>query len=239
VIIVAREILILGSIAYDSIMEFSGDFNANLTSNPGNNKFNLAVMPHSKHINFGGTSGNISYNLGQIGASVQIITSVGQDFIELGYQKHLEQFPTLSFNGVIHKDLFTASCYIVNDQNHNQFISFHEGAMIRCPQIKLLEQGISSEKIKIASVSPDNPGAMVRWAEELTGLGIPFVFDPGQVTPAFSGEVLARIIPKAFLVIGNEFEISMIQDKLGVDIEGLLALNSRVIITKGEKGSEC
>ena len=55
-------ILVCGSVAYDYIMEFQGDFNENLVSNKDKLKFNLAVMPHSKAIRFGGTSGNISYN---------------------------------------------------------------------------------------------------------------------------------------------------------------------------------
>ncbi len=234
-----EEILILGSLAYDYIMSFQGDLNNNLTSNPDEKVFNLTLMPTTKKINFGGTSGNISYNLGQISAPVQIITSVGEDFINLGYKEHISQNPSINFNGDIHKNLFTASCYIVNDQNFNQLIIFHEGAMKKCPEINLIKKKVSAEIIKIASISPDNVNAMEKWAEELSSLKIPFIFDPGQVTPAFTKELLEKIIPKAFILIGNEFEINLIQKKLNKDLKELLELNSKLIITKGDKGSEC
>ena len=66
---------------------------------------------------------------------------------------------------------------------------------------------------------------------------IPFIFDPGQVTPAFTKEMLEQIIPTAQILIGNQFEIEMIQKKMGIDFAQLLQLNSNIIITKGEEGS--
>ena len=233
-----KQILVCGSIAYDYIMEFQGDLNDNLTTDKEKKIFNLAVMPSSKEIRFGGTSGNISYNLAQIAAPTKVVTAVGKDFVDLGYEAHIKQHPTLEFIGDIHQELFTASCYIVNDVNHNQFIIFHEGAMSRCPQISLKEHQISPETIEIASISPDNVGAMAKWARELDSLGIRYILDTGQVTPAFTKEILEELIPKAFLVIGNEFEIHMILEKLGKSLKELLTINHNLLITKGDKGSE-
>ena len=52
---VKKQILVCGSIAYDYIMEFQGDLNDNLTTDKEKKIFNLAVMPSSKEIRFGGT----------------------------------------------------------------------------------------------------------------------------------------------------------------------------------------
>ncbi len=234
----AKQILVCGSIAYDYIMEFQGDLNNNLTTDKEQKIFNLAVLPSSKEIRFGGTSGNIAYNLAQIAAPTKVLTVVGKDFVDLGYEAHIKQHPTLEFIGDVHQELFTASCYIVNDVNHNQLIIFHEGAMSRCPQINLNEREISQETIEIASVSPDNVGAMAKWARELNILGIRYILDTGQVTPAFTKKILEELIPKAFLLIGNEFEINMILEKLGKSLDDLLKMNHNLIITKGDKGSE-
>jgi adenosine kinase len=234
----AKQILVCGSIAYDYIMEFQGDLNDNLTTDKEKKIFNLAVMPSSKEIRFGGTSGNIAYNLAQISAPTKVVTAVGKDFVDSGYESHINQHPTLEFSGDIHQELFTASCYIVNDVNHNQFIIFHEGAMSKCLQINLKERQISRETIEIASISPDNVGAMAKWARELNSLEIRYILDTGQVTPAFTKEILEELIPKAFLVIGNEYEIDMILEKLGKTQEELLEMNHNLIITKGDKGSE-
>ena len=233
-----KQILVCGSIAYDYIMEFQGDLNDNLTTDKEQKIFNLAVMPSTKEIRFGGTSGNIAYNLAQIAAPTKVVTAVGKDFVDLGYAAHMKQHPTLEFIGDIHQELFSASCYIVNDVNHNQFIIFHEGAMSKCPQISLKELQISRETIEIASISPDNVEAMEKWAKELNNLGIRYILDTGQVTPAFTKEILEELIPKAFLVIGNEFEIQMILEKLEKTLDELLEMNPNLIITKGDKGSE-
>ena len=234
-----KEILVLGSIAYDYIMDFDGDLNDNVTSDKQKKIFNIAVMPTTKNVRFGGTSGNISYNLAQIGAPVQSITAVGHDFISSGFITHLSSLKSLRFNGIIEKELFTASCYIVNDQNHNQMIIFHQGAMAKSVEIDLIERGISKETVSIASVSPDNYPAMIKWAKQLKELGIRFILDPGQVTPAFSTETLKELIPSAFILIGNEFEIKMIQEKLNTNLDGLLKMIPSLIITLGEKGSVC
>lgn len=231
--------LVLGSIAYDYIMSFQGNFTDNLTVNPNDKIFNLAVLPDSKKLSFGGTAGNISYNMGLLDVPTKIITSVGQDFSSLGYQKRINIMKNVEFWGKIQPDDFTASCYIVNDKNHNQLIIFHEGAMKKCPEIRLKDCSVSKDTILLASVSPDNPTAMIKWAKELIELEIPFIFDPGQMIHYFNREELLEIIPNARLVIGNEFEIEKLQAILGTDLKGLRALNPMVIKTQGEKGAIC
>jgi len=232
-----KQILVLGSIAYDYIMQFEGDLNDCLRTDKAENIFNVSVMPSSKSINFGGTSGNISYNLAQINVNTMVVSAVGKDFKDLGYQQHFERHPQIRFNGLVCDNLFTASCYIVNDRNHNQLVVFHQGAMENCPKIKLKERGISKDTIKLAIVSPGNYLAMVNWSRELYDIGIPFILDPGPVTPMFTAKTLLELIPKAKILIGNEHEIALIQEKLGSKLDGLLKLNPTIIVTKGEKGS--
>ena len=110
--------------------------------------------------------------------------------------------------------------------------------MIRGEEIHLKDSHANSN-VKIASISPDYSPAMIKWGNEFKEMGIPFLFDPGQVTPEFTADGLMDLIPKAFLLIGNEYEISIILKKLDYSIEQLLELNPNLIITKGSKGSEC
>ncbi len=168
---VNEKILVLGSIAYDFIMTFSGSMNETISMDSDNKVFNLAVMPEDKIKSFGGTSGNIGYNLSNLGAKVGIITSVGQDFVDLGYKARIESFPNVSFEGKIHSDSHSASCYIVNDSSHNQLIIFHRGAMVRGEQISI-KGNYSKETVKIASISPDYSPAMMKWAKEFSELGV-------------------------------------------------------------------
>jgi adenosine kinase len=233
-----EKILVLGSIAYDFIMNFSGNMSETISTDPDNKVFNLAVMPETKIKSFGGTAGNIGYNLSLLGAKAALITSVGQDFIDLGYQDRINAFQNVNFEGKIHSDSHSASCYIVNDNLHNQLIIFHRGAMIRGEEI-ILKNTYSKETVKIASISPDYSPAMIKWGHELKEMNIPFLFDPGQVTPEFTREGLLDLIPKSFLLIGNEYEITMILRKLDYTLDQLLKLNPNIIITKGAEGAEC
>jgi adenosine kinase len=233
---VSERILVCGSIAYDYIMGFSGDLNYNLTSDKEKKVFNLASMPETKAMYFGGTSGNIGYNLAKIQSKTYLLTAVGKDFVYNGYKERIEKYDGVDFIGEFYPDLFTASCYIVNDCNHNQIIIFHQGAMINCVKIHIKQKLESLDPIKIATVSPDFYPAMINWSEQLHILNIPFILDPGQVTPAFTPDDLKRVIPKAKLLIGNKFEIEMICNKLECSVEDVLSLNSNLIITKGKEG---
>lgn len=232
-----EKILVLGSIAYDFIMNFSGNMSDALSIDPEKKGFNVFVMPETKIKSFGGVAGNIGYNLSLLGANASIITSVGQDFIDLGYQERIHQFPYVNFEGKIHSDTHSASCYIVNDSNQNLINVFYKGAMTRGEEIHL-KGTYSKDNVKIATISPDHYPAMIKWGNELKELDIPFLFDPGQGTPDFPSEGLFDLISKSFLLIGNEFEISIILKKLEFSMEQLLDLNPNVIITKGSKGSE-
>jgi adenosine kinase len=232
-----EKILVLGSIAYDFIMNFNGNMSDALSIDPEKKGFNVFVMPETKIKSFGGVAGNIGYNLSLLGANAGIITSVGQDFIDLGYEERIKKFPDVYFEGKVHADTHSASCYIVNDSNQNLINIFYKGAMTRGEEIHL-KGFYSRDNVKIASISPDHYPAMIKWGNELKELDIPFLFDPGQGTPDFPSEGLYDLISKSFLLIGNEFEISIILKKLQFSMEKLLKLNPNVIITKGSKGSE-
>jgi adenosine kinase len=233
----ASKILVLGAIAYDNIMNFDGYHLDNTSIDQTTKKFYLSIMPNERWMNFGGTSGNIAYNLALLGPDIQVITSVGHDYITGGYQTHHKKFKNLDMQIDIFPNLFTPSAYIVNDKANNLVNIFHPGALGESINISLKKKGISKNNTQIACISPENPGAMINWAKELTELGIPFIFDPGQVTPAFSGDVLKEILPNAFILIGNEFEIEMIQQKLGLSLDGLRKFVKNLIITQGENGS--
>ena len=160
-----QKILVLGSIAYDFIMNFSGNMADGLSVDPEKKGFNAFVMPETKIKSFGGVAGNIGYNLSLLGANAGLITSVGQDFIDLGYQERIQKFPGVNFEGKIHSDTHTASCYIVNDSNQNLINIFYKGAMTRGEEIHLKDT-YSKESVAIATISPDHYPAMIQWGTE-------------------------------------------------------------------------
>lgn len=63
------------------------------------------------------------------------------------------------------------------------------------------------------------------------------MFDPGQQITALSGQELIKIISQAKFLIGNDYEIKLIQEKTEWGMEDILKCVEAVIITLGEKGS--
>jgi adenosine kinase len=85
-------------------------------------------------------------------------------------------------------------------------------------------------------ISPNDPAAMVQYAEECRTLGLPFVWDPGQQCARMSGQELAEGIHGAAIVICNDYEIELMKQKTGLDEDGIVRHAGALIVTRGEHG---
>jgi adenosine kinase len=228
--------LVLGSIAFDYILKFDGKFKDVILPDADQNltgSFNASSL----RIRFGGTAGNISYNLALLGVKAIAVSSAGDDFVSMKYDEHLRKVGVdLRLTG--HAGEHTAAAYIVNDALNNQLTIFHPGALIHASSI-LIKETIANmiEKVKIAIIAPNPVDAFMSHSRELGELKIPFIFDPGQVAPAFTPEQLMKIIPLSKLLIANSHEIELVKRKLNLSIEGILKKVPNIIVTEGTKGS--
>ncbi|MHA1338646.1 MAG: PfkB family carbohydrate kinase [Promethearchaeota archaeon] len=232
-----KRILVHGSIALDYIMGFDGNLYNNVHISHEKKKFEMAVMPTTKRMQFGGTAGNIAYNLGLLDAPAEILGSVGIDFIKSGYEKHLSQFKNLKLNLEKYENDFCANCYIVNDEKAQQLIVYHGGVTNKLPEKTLKQRLKNPESITYAINSPENPKLMYKLSKELKEMGITTIMDTGQVTPAFSKELLIEMINNSDYLICNEHEYKMICKKIGSDKEYILKNLNAIIRTEGEKGA--
>ena len=78
---------------------------------------------------------------------------------------------------------------------------------------------------------------MVQHAAQFAAAGIPFIFDPGQGLPMFSGEELARFVSQAAWVTVNEYEWQMVQQRTGWNEHELAQRVQALIVTRGAEGS--
>ncbi len=232
------KVIVLGSIAYDYIMSYPDNLCGAVSLDIAKGEYQSTVTASSKVQHFGGTAGNISYNLGLLGlARVNLICAVGKDFESLGYSDHISKFSNVDIGVDIHNDLFTAACYIVNDVKSNQMIVFHGGALDKCEEIDLRERIKDPENYSYAINSTQSVNAMVNFSQQLKELGIPMIFDPGQVTPLFPKELLIECIKISKILIGNKYEINQILNKTEMSKEEVLQHLSAIITTKGTDGS--
>jgi adenosine kinase len=91
---------------------------------------------------------------------------------------------------------------------------------------------------RLAIISPDGHLGMLKHADDLARLGIPFVFDPGQQMPMFTPEQLISFIDKATYVTCNDYEIELLIDRTGLTLADIAHRLEALIVTRGEKGSE-
>jgi sugar/nucleoside kinase (ribokinase family) len=79
---------------------------------------------------------------------------------------------------------------------------------------------------------------MIKHAADCARLNVPFMFDPGQQLPMFSGEELIKFIDEASYVAANDYEFEMLMDRTGLTLPQIAERLEALIVTRGEKGSE-
>jgi adenosine kinase len=88
----------------------------------------------------------------------------------------------------------------------------------------------------LAIISPNDPGAMLQYAEECRTLGIPYIWDPGQQCARISGDELKDGLTGATILICNDYEFELIRQKTGLDEQAILTHCGALVITRGEHG---
>lgn len=234
-----QKIIVLGSLAFDYIMGFNENFINAVSINHEREEYQSTITANSRIQHFGGTAGNITYNLGLLKVGhISLIGSVGKDFESLGYKDHITLFGNVDLGLDVHEEDYTAACYIVNDVNANQMIIFHGGALDKCKDIDLREKIPDPENYLYAINSTQSVEAMASFATQLYELKIPIIFDPGQVTPLFPKTLLIETIKKSNILIGNKHEVKQITEKSEMAKEKIMEFVRAIITTKGENGSE-
>ncbi len=188
-------------------------------------------MPELKR-NFGGTAGNIAYNLSLLNTSPLIMATVGEDF-----QPYIERLSKYEINQDYIKkipDTLTAQAYITTDLDDNQITAFHPGAMIQSHQNNITS---ITEKIDLAIIAPDGKDGMIQHANECVEKNIPFLFDPGQGLPMFNKSELMVFIKQASYIAVNDYELQLILDKTNLTLSKLATYVDALMITKGSHGS--
>ena len=119
-------IFVSGSLAYDRIMDFPGRFADHILPEKIH-ILNVCFMVNGLTERFGGTAGNISYNLALLGEKPVILATGGRDFSP--YQNWLRELD-LPLTGIrLITEEFTAGAYITTDLADNQITGFNPGAM--------------------------------------------------------------------------------------------------------------
>jgi adenosine kinase len=225
------KILVSGSLAYDRIMDFPEKFSDHILPDKIH-ILNVCFMVNGLKEQFGGTAGNIAYNLALLGERPLILATAGKDFdtYETWIRDH-----GLPLDGIRRiTDEFTAGAYITTDKADNQITGFNPGAMKHSCQYSI--DGASPDDT-LAIVAPGNLDDMVTYSRCFKERSIPYIFDPGQSIPALAPERIVEMLTGSMLFISNDYELEMVSRSSSMQKADLLKLTSAVITTLAERGA--
>ena len=222
--------LICGSMAYDTIMVFHDKFKHHILPEK-THMLNVSFLVPTMRREFCGCAGNIAYNLKLLNAEPLIMATVGHDFEP--YAQWLNQYKISDQFIRVIDNQFTGQAYITTDEDDNQITAFHPGAM----NFSHLNSVPSDANIRIGIVSPDGKEGMQLHAKQFAELEIPFIFDPGQGMPMFSGEELLTLVEQATWLTLNDYESELMQERTGLSLSQLAEKVDALIVTQGSEGS--
>ncbi len=243
-------LIITGSLAYDTIMDFPG-------------KFAERIMPDKIHVlslsflvdtltnNIGGCATNLAYTLKLLGIDPLIMTAAGKDF---GEMKEFFKKYGISTDAIkVFEDDYCSSYHVVTDCDDNQIGAFHIGASKynkelslfalkgrtlnskARPYVTVRNKAVSHDNF--VTIGPTDPIAMVKYVKECHTMHFPYLYDPAFQIANFTPEELKEGLAGSAITIGNDYEIALIEQKLGISHEELIVMVPVLITTLGPKGS--
>lgn len=222
--------LVCGSIAYDTIMVFQDHFKHHILPDKLH-VLNVAFLVPDMRREYGGCAANIAYNLNMLDGHPLIMATVGDDFQP--YAHRLEELNLAKTYVQQINNTFTAQAFITTDLDDNQITAFHPGAM-NFSHFNSVKDAVD---ISLGIIAPDGRDGMITHAREFHECNIPFMFDPGQGLPMFSGDELIDFIDKADYIAVNDYEGQLLQERTQYPLSELANQVKALIVTKGAQGS--
>ena len=225
-------VIVTGSLAFDNIMRFPGYFKDHILPEKIH-QINLSFLVSSLEEKRGGTGGNIAYNAALLGLQPRLFLAAGRNG-----ESYLAELAAVGVDtsAVAMVDDVCASCYITTDNADNQITGFYPGAMNRSGE-RPLSEAVTPD-VELAIISADSLAAMQRYPGECRELGIPYIYDLGMGLPILSREDLIDGLTGAHVLIGNDYEIALIEQKTGLDRAALRERVKIIITTLGEHGAQ-
>lgn len=222
--------LVNGSVAFDLLLSHEGSFLSGIDPKTLDRlSVNYLAQGFARH--HGGVAANIGWNLALLGHTPTLLAAVGSDgadYVGLLASKGVDVSLIQAFENAV-----TATAVIATDIDERQISFFHPGAdaLGSLPDLSSL-----CKEIAYAIMGPRNPMLMLEGAEKCKALGIPYLFDPGQVVHAFGQDEFRRAITGSNGLVVNEYEWSLASGKLGWNESDVVKAAGMLIVTLGDKG---
>ena len=201
-------LIITGTIAYDYIMDFPGNFSDHINKDQIH-QINLSFIVNKFTKRRGGTAGNVSYSLGLLKTPHTLFSVAGNDFDE--YKKTFEQLKIDTSKVKIDPTRNSSTGFAMTDMSDNQIWGYFYGASEEIPSLSLSEVANRNDLVLIG---PAGSAGSISFVKQCIKLKIPYVFDPGFILTQVKNNELELGIENASYIIGNDYEIALIKKRL-------------------------
>jgi len=222
--------LICGSLAFDTIMVFPDRFARHILPDQVH-MLSVSFQIGALRREWGGCAGNIAYNLGGLGGSPVVMATLGDDGGP--YRERLAGLGIAADGVRTVAGTYTAQAYIITDLDDNQITAFHPGAMNRSHENRIADVA----GVGLGIVAPDGRDGMRAHVEQFAAAKIPFLFDPGQGLPLFSGPELIEMIDAATYLAVNDYEARLLAERTGLALDDIARRVEAMVVTLGAAGS--
>jgi len=226
-------LIVTGSIAFDYLMSYPGRFTEHFLAEHLD-RVSLSFLVDTMDKRRGGCAPNIAYTLALLGERPRLMATAGQDFGD--YAQWLQAVGVDTSLVKVVEGKFCASFFCSTDQHNSQIASFYTGAMADAAALSF-RGVVASGGDALVIISPNDPAAMVQYAQECSTMGLRYIWDPGQQCARMDAAQLAEGITGAFMVICNDYEFELIRQKTGLSEADVLAQVPMLVVTRGEHGS--
>ncbi len=246
-----KNVYVTGSIAYDTIMNFPGEFKDYFHPEKLH-QINISFVVDKLKKQIGGTGTNIAYNIALItnfkflisnqfqisnnkflngNSKVKLLGSIGKD--GRGFMKFFKKNKIDASGIIIDKHLYSSAGSVITDKKDNQIWGFYYGASEKIPHTDFNKL---NKKTDLLVISANHKNSFLYFQKEAIKNKISYFYDPGMTLTWIKDKDLEEGVMNCYYLVGNDYEIAMILKRLNVSINQLIDTGIHVITTLGEKG---
>jgi len=231
-----KNVYVTGSIAYDTIMNFPGEFKNHFHPEKLH-QINISFAVDKLEKELGGTATNIAHNVSLLvnpkskGQMTKLLGSVGKDgkeFINFFKKNNID-----ASGIVVDKKLYTSSGSVITDIKNNQIWGFYYGASEKIPYTDFRKINRDTDLLVI---SANHKNSFLYFQYGAIKHKIDYLYDPGMALTWIKDIDLKEGVMNCKYLVGNDYEIAMITKRIKKSINELTNYGLRVIKTLGENG---
>ncbi|HEX7042890.1 MAG TPA: PfkB family carbohydrate kinase [Patescibacteria group bacterium] len=224
-------IILTGSIAYDFIVDFPGKFEDSILPTEIH-KINLSFIVNNHKRRRGGTAANTYYTLSLLNTKSKLFAMVGKDISE--FENDYEKIGFLLPDVVKDENELTSTGFAITDKANNQIWGYSYGAASKSSKLRLSK---IAKKGDLVLIGPCGRDGTMGFTKQCIKLGLDYLFDPSLLLSGLTDEDIALGIQHAKYFLGNDYEMALMEKRLGKKWPSLLE-GKIIITTLGAKGAK-